>query len=194
MGGVISQNGRPVAYWSRKLNAAQNKYPTIEQELLAIVECLEEFCYMLLGQRLKIYTNHKNLTYQYTKYANNIVLCQRLVFKEFNPQIIWINGEKNIVADTLSPNPQEETQRQKINNNMLETYQMDTEAKELTEPVPVAYDAIFEAQRDDKEMKELQSNRETAEAFKTHQYGPELLWTKQSKTDRVYRIFVPQSL
>ena len=70
---------------------------------------------MLLSQRLKNYTNHKNLTYQDTKYANNRVLRQRLVLEEFNPHIIWIDGEKNIAADTLSCNPQEETQKQKIN-------------------------------------------------------------------------------
>ena len=63
MRGIISQNGRLVAYWSRKLSATQKKYPTIEQELLAIVKCLKDFQHMLLGQKLKIYTDHKNLTY-----------------------------------------------------------------------------------------------------------------------------------
>ena len=77
---------------------------------------------MLLGQNLKIYTDNKNLTYQYTKYANDRVLCQGLVLEEFNPQIIWIDGEKNNAADTLSRNPQEETQKQQVNKKMLETY------------------------------------------------------------------------
>ena len=30
MGAAIIQNGRPVAYWSRKLNAAHKNYTTIE--------------------------------------------------------------------------------------------------------------------------------------------------------------------
>ena len=92
---------------------------------------------MLLGKKLKIYTDHKNLTYQDTKYANDRVLRQRLVLEEFNPQIIWIDGEKNIAADTLRRNPQEETQKQQVNEKMLETYQMDPGANELTDPVPV---------------------------------------------------------
>ena len=41
MGAVISQDGRPIAYWSKNLSDAQNKYPTTDQELLAIVECLK---------------------------------------------------------------------------------------------------------------------------------------------------------
>ena len=41
MGAVISQGGRPIAYWSNKLTETQQKYPTTDQELLAIVEYLK---------------------------------------------------------------------------------------------------------------------------------------------------------
>ena len=43
MGAIISQGERPVAYWSKKLSEAQQKYPTTDQELLTIVECLKQF-------------------------------------------------------------------------------------------------------------------------------------------------------
>ena len=41
MGGVITQQVRVIAYLSKKLSTAQTKYPTIEQELLAICEILK---------------------------------------------------------------------------------------------------------------------------------------------------------
>jgi len=38
MGGVVTQNKRPLVFFSRKFNIAQSKYTTTEQELLGIVE------------------------------------------------------------------------------------------------------------------------------------------------------------
>ena len=64
LGMVISQKGAPIAFYSRKLNPAQTRYTTTERELLAIVETLKEFKNILLGQQIRVYTDHKNLTYK----------------------------------------------------------------------------------------------------------------------------------
>jgi hypothetical protein len=68
---------------------------------LAIVETLKEFRNILLGQQLKVYTDHLNLT---RKPANTPrVMRWRLFLEEYGPDIIlYIKGEKNIVADALS--------------------------------------------------------------------------------------------
>jgi hypothetical protein len=62
LGAVITQEDRPIAFFSRKLSGAQSKYTITKLELLAIVETLKEFNGMLWGQRIIVYTDHKNLT------------------------------------------------------------------------------------------------------------------------------------
>jgi hypothetical protein len=59
---VITQDNRPIAFFSRKLSKMQQKYSVTEIGLLVIVETLKEFKGMLWGQNIKVYTDHKNLT------------------------------------------------------------------------------------------------------------------------------------
>ena len=59
LGAVISQNGKPIDFYIRKLTGPQTRYKVTENSLLSIVETLKEFCTDLLGQKLKIYTDHK---------------------------------------------------------------------------------------------------------------------------------------
>eukprot|EP00804_Cyclotella_cryptica_P000595 CCRYP_009981-RA/>CCRYP_009981-RA protein AED:0.39 eAED:0.49 QI:0/0/0/1/0/0/2/0/130 len=59
LGVVITQNNRPLVFFSRKLSPMQQKYSVTEQEPLAIVETLKELKGMLWGQQITVYTDHK---------------------------------------------------------------------------------------------------------------------------------------
>ena len=72
LGAVIKQNNQPVAYYSRKLNVAQRNYTMIEKELLSIVETFKTFRSMLYGVKLRVFTDHKNLTHQLTTFQTCI--------------------------------------------------------------------------------------------------------------------------
>jgi hypothetical protein len=61
MGAVITQQNRPIVFFSKKLFTTQQKYSVTEVELLAIVETLTEFKAMLWGQKINVYNDHKNL-------------------------------------------------------------------------------------------------------------------------------------
>ena len=100
LGAVISQKGKPIAFYSRKLNPAQVNYTTTERELLSIVETLKEFRNILLGQSIRVHTDHKNLTYK--TFNTERVMRWRLILEEYSPELVYIKGTKNIPTDALS--------------------------------------------------------------------------------------------
>jgi hypothetical protein len=89
LGAVITQNKRPIAFFSRKRSEMQQKYSVTEIELLAIVETLKEFKGVLWGQDIKVYTDHKNLTRDALLLTSNRVYCWRLLLEveEYAPNI-----------------------------------------------------------------------------------------------------------
>jgi transposase InsO family protein len=103
IGAVLQQKGRPLAFYSRKLNDAQTRYTVIELELLAIVETLQEYRTILLGHIIKIFTDHKNLTF--ANFTTDRVRRWRLIVEEYGPEIVYLPGATNIVADFLSRHP-----------------------------------------------------------------------------------------
>jgi hypothetical protein len=79
LGARISQNGKPIALYSRKLTPAQTWYTTTERKLLSIVKAFQEFWTILLGQQL-IHTDHENLTYK--PFNSDRVMPLRLFIEE----------------------------------------------------------------------------------------------------------------
>ena len=103
LGAVILQNGRPVAYYSRKLTGAQRNYATMGKELLSIYETLKEFNSMLMGATITIYTDHMNLTVGPS--TNQRILRQLMYIEEFQPTFRHIAGLDNVLADMFSRLP-----------------------------------------------------------------------------------------
>ena len=103
LGAVIIQKGKPIAFYSRKLTDAQQRYTVTEIELLIPEETLKEYRTILLGQKLRIRTDHKNLTCK--NINTDRVFRWRLIFEEYGTDIEYIRSENNIVADGLSRIP-----------------------------------------------------------------------------------------
>ena len=103
LGAAIIQNGRPIAYYSRTLLPGEKNYTTTEKELLAIVLTLKEYRQMLIGAKLNVYTDHKNLTFRTMSMQR--ILRWRLYLENFDINLQYIEGNKNVLADCFSRLP-----------------------------------------------------------------------------------------
>ena len=102
LGAVITQNNRPLVFFSRKLSPAQQKYNITKQVLLAIVDTLKGFKSMHWGQQLMVYTDHKNLLQDVLGLTSDQGYHWRLLLKEYGPTIMYIKGIHNTVVNAIS--------------------------------------------------------------------------------------------
>ena len=69
MGAVLQQRVRNtwqlLAFFSKKLNPAQQKYSAYDRELLAIYDAVRHFRHMLEARHFTIFTDHKPITYAF---------------------------------------------------------------------------------------------------------------------------------
>jgi hypothetical protein len=101
LGAVITQESRPIAFFSQKLSNMQHKYSVTRIELLAIVETLKEFKGMLWGQNIKVFTDHANLMRDALGLILDRVYQWRLLLEEYGPKIVYIKGIHNTLADAV---------------------------------------------------------------------------------------------
>jgi hypothetical protein len=61
LGVVITQENRPIAFFSRKLSTTQCKYSVTKIKLLSTGETLKEFKGMLWSKSIKVHADNTNL-------------------------------------------------------------------------------------------------------------------------------------
>jgi cleavage and polyadenylation specificity factor subunit 1 len=109
MGSVLQQRAQNawqlLAFFSKKMSMAQQKYSAYNRELLAIYEAVKHFHYMLEARHFVIFTDHKPLTYAFSQRCDKCSPWQfnHLDFvSQFTTDIHHISGQDNVVADALS--------------------------------------------------------------------------------------------
>lgn len=104
LGAVLLQDGRPVAYESRKLKPAEKNYTTTEKEMLGVVHAMRTWrCYLEGGGEILILTDHNPNTY----FDSKPMLSRREArwaefLSSFHFRFQYKPGKENTAADALS--------------------------------------------------------------------------------------------
>ena len=103
LGAVLSQKGRPIAFFSEKMAGARSCYSTYDVEFYAIVQAIKHWRHYLFHKDFVLYTDHDALKHLGSqakvsaRYAPWIAYIQQFIFV-----IKHTLGALNRVADALS--------------------------------------------------------------------------------------------
>ena len=102
LGCVLTQNGRVVAYASRKLKKHEQNYPTHNIKMAVVIFALKIWRHYLYGITCEIFTDHKSLKYIFQRRDLNMRQRRWLkLLKNYDCDILHHSGKANVVVDAL---------------------------------------------------------------------------------------------
>ena len=104
---VLSQGGRPVAFFSRTLHGSERQWPPVEKEACAIIEAVRNWKHFLTGRKFTLRTDQEAVSYIFEakhkgKIKNEKLFRWRLELSCYTYDIFYRPGKDNVVADTFS--------------------------------------------------------------------------------------------
>jgi hypothetical protein len=98
----VNARRKVIAYASRQLRKHENNYPTHDLELATVVHALKIWRHYMIGNKCKIFTDHKILKYVFTQKELNLRQRRWLeLIKAYDLEMQYHPGKANVVADAL---------------------------------------------------------------------------------------------
>jgi len=106
LGAVLMQEGRVIAYTSRKLKKHEELYATHDLELAEVMLALKLWRHYLVGRHFELRTDHQSLKHLFTQRDLNSRQRRWSEFmSEYDFEISYMKGKENVVVDALSRRP-----------------------------------------------------------------------------------------
>jgi hypothetical protein len=106
IGGVLSQEGHPIAFYSEKLNDTRQRYSTYDMEFYALIQTIKHWRPYLIHREFILYTDHDSLKHLGSQSKLNPRHSRWTTYlQQFDFIIKHKAGTENKAADALSRQP-----------------------------------------------------------------------------------------
>lgn len=104
---TLSQEGRPVAFFSRSLRGPELAHASVEKEAKAVVEAVRHWKHFLSYKHFTLKTDQKSVSYIFSntklnKIKNDKIYRWKMELSCYNFEIQYRPGKENLSADALS--------------------------------------------------------------------------------------------
>lgn len=104
---VLTQAGRPVAFYSRTLQGPEKLHAAVEKEAHAIIESVRHWRHYLTGRHFTIKTDQRSVRFMFdkqhrSKIKNDKILRWRMELSCYDFDIVYRPGRDNVTPDTFS--------------------------------------------------------------------------------------------
>jgi hypothetical protein len=108
----VGEDGKehPIHFGSKKFTDTETRYSITEKECLAVVRAFTQFRQYLLGNFTTVFTDHKALIQvldrtRHVEQITNRLFRLALRMAEYDYEVKYLEGKKNVLADALSRPP-----------------------------------------------------------------------------------------
>jgi hypothetical protein len=109
IGGVLSQAGHPIAFYSEKLNDTRRRYSAYDLEFYALIQTLKHWRPYLIHREFILFTGHDSLKYLHSqnklspRHARWLVSCNNSVLLLDTKLVMRIRWRMHLVEGLILP-------------------------------------------------------------------------------------------
>ena len=92
---TLNQNGKPVAFFSKTLNASQKLFPSVEKEAMSIVEAIKHWSHFLGRKKFKLITDQRPVAYMFDNFRRSKIKKKDRINLNLEENIDIINYVSN---------------------------------------------------------------------------------------------------